>query len=404
MRRFVEGILVIALILGALFAKPFAAGAQSSGEDITGLCVFTMPGSKKSCQALFDGSYRTNWAGYGKQPYRFAITLPQGTRKGGLYIRFAAEPEHLSLYTDDALALEQAGPQYAHRWLPFEGAGRLLLEMLPGKDGLVISELSVISGDAPDWVQVWEPPLSRADMLILVAHPDDELIWMGGAIPTYAGQRGMDVAVAYLTCANPRRRSEALNGLWVAGVRNYPRFGAFPDANYGSLTATYKGWGGREKLLAHVTGLYRMLRPSVVLSHDLNGEYGHPAHIACARAAADALASARDARAFPDSAAVYGLHEVPKLYLHLYPENQLEMDWSGPLPAFSGRTALEVAREAFAMHRTQHAKFQVADSGRYASTLFGLYSSLVGPDRRWDDFFENLPAPGAAVRRQEGGE
>ena len=34
-------------------------------------------------------------------------------------------------------------------------------------------------------------------MLQIVTHPDDDLIWFGGLLPLYAGERGMNVLVAY---------------------------------------------------------------------------------------------------------------------------------------------------------------------------------------------------------------
>ena len=51
------------------------------------------------------------------------------------------------------------------------------------------------------------------------------------------------------------------------------------------MKASYQKWGGKEKVEEYVVSLYRKLRPQVVLSHDLRGEYGHPAHIMTARAA-----------------------------------------------------------------------------------------------------------------------
>jgi hypothetical protein len=55
-----------------------------------------------------------------------------------------------------------------------------------------------------------------------------------------------------------------------------------------------------------------------------------------------------------------------------------------------GVTALEVAKDAFAQHRSANPKYQVKATGPYSPTRFGLYRSLVGADLRQDDFFENL--------------
>ena len=82
---------------------------------------------------------------------------------------------------------------------------------------------------------------------------------------------------------------------------------------------------------------------------------------------------------------------MPKCYLHLYAESPITFDWRVPLDAFGGRTALEVAQEAFAKHVSQaHTRYTVEDSGYGDCRLFGLYRSLVGPDENHDDLFENL--------------
>ena len=66
-------------------------------------------------------------------------------------------------------------------------------------------------GELPDWVQQWEPTPKKADLLLLVAHPDDELIFFGGTIPTYAVEKNMNVVVAYMSYSNTTRRSEPVS-------------------------------------------------------------------------------------------------------------------------------------------------------------------------------------------------
>ena len=139
----------------------------------------------------------------------------------------------------------QEGPGFAHRYIPFEGKESLRLVLKGQKDrGFALSEFFVLAGaEPPSWVQRWEPQLERADLLVLVAHPDDELIWMGGALPYYTKERKLDVAVAYLTCSNPLRRSELLNGLWTAGIRHYPYIGEFRDRRLSRIKDIYQMWG-----------------------------------------------------------------------------------------------------------------------------------------------------------------
>ena len=117
---------------------------------------------------------------------------------------------------------------YMHVLLELDGQTHFRIVGDSGKESyLKINEVFVFGdGDLPDWVQRWEPTPEKADLLLLVAHPDDELIFFGGTIPTYAVERGMNVVVAYMSYSNTTRRSELLNGLWHLGVRQYPVIGS----------------------------------------------------------------------------------------------------------------------------------------------------------------------------------
>ena len=101
---------------------------------------------------------------------------------------------------------------------------------------------------------------------------------------------------------------------------------------------------------------------------------------------------AADAKKYPESARQFGTWDVPKTYLHLYGEGVLDLDWRVPLAAFDGRTAFDVACEAFRCHVSQQVTdYHVEDWGPYDNSLFGLVRSLVGDDVNKNDFFENLP-------------
>ena len=78
------------------------------------------------------------------------------------------------------------------------------------------------------------------------------------------------------------------------------------------------------------------------------------------------------------------------IFIHLYPENSIVLDVDTPLDSFGGKSAYEVAQEAFARHKSQQQWFSVEKSGPYDCRLFGLYSSQVGPDSRGGDLFENI--------------
>lgn len=375
------------LMMLSLFVPVMAVGAR----DITKQCAIRMPGTRESRANAFDDRYMTSWERHSNKACDITVTLPDGISQGGLYLCFFKEPVRMLVLSGEQEIYRELGAGFAHRYIPFAGSETLTIQLAGGQEGFALSEMRVFSGsEPPDGVQRWQPSLDRADLLVLVAHPDDELLWFGGAIPYYALERGKLVAVATMTCANGTRRSEMLNALWAAGVRNYPIFGAFRDKTMPGLQKSMELWGGSNRIEEYVVALYRRLKPQVVLTHDEKGEYGHEAHVITSRMAVSALTKAAETSAYPDSAAAYGVWDVPKIYLHLYKGNPLVMDWQQPITSRGGLTALEVCMQAYQAYRSQHARFQVKTGGRYSPTCFGLYRSLVGPDLQKNDFFENI--------------
>ena len=278
-----------------------------------------------------------------------------------------------------------------------------ILGTAKGKHRLIFNEVYVFGeGKAPDWVQHWEETEEKADLMLLVAHPDDELLFFAGFLPTYASEMGKKVIVVYLTPVDKTRRSEALDGLWTAGVRHYPVFGPFRDKYCTKMKDAYKN-AGKTKVLNWVTEMFRKYRPEVVLTHDMSGEYGHGQHKMMADAFVQSFDLAADENYAKESAAAYGTWEVKKLYLHRYREGGecLHFDWDIPLQTLGGKTGMEIAEEAFMKHATQtglqfsvggyHKPLRVMITGvYYENTDFGLYASRVGPDEKRDDFLEHV--------------
>jgi len=83
---------------------------------------------------------------------------------------------------------------------------------------------------------------------------------------------------------------------------------------------------------------------------------------------------------------------VKKLYIHLYEQNPIVMDFDTPLSFFNGKTAFEIAQEAYAFHKSQRSDWlRVLKSNQYDCRKYGLYSTTVGPDVEKNDFLENIP-------------
>ena len=347
--------------------------AHAEAADITKQSKFTYAPASTGKTDMTDGSYLTYYSGKW-------LEVNSATPCHGLYFSFAQREVDIEIQVPDengdwvAIAADQR--RYTNTYLALPGVNRF--RIVPTSDSMIhISEIHLLGeGELPAWVQTWQPFEGKADLLVLSAHCDDELLFFGGVIPYYAGEQQRKVIVCYLTDQTHTRRSEALDGLWLCGVRAYPEMGVFKDIKVDHAAECYPYWG-KEKVTAHIAGLITKYQPDVMVTHDQRGEYGHGAHKVCAE---QAMAYVSSDSAWP----------IQKLYLHLYKENAIVMDWRQPLDFFGGQTAFDVAKAAFACHQSQRSNgLIVQDWGQYANNQFGLYFSTVGPDTG-ADLFEHI--------------
>ena len=401
-------------LLALLLLLCSVSALAEEAADITDQCKFSASPGKFKLTRMYDRDYRTAYmSDKQKNPY-VELTAPKGSPVYSLYVCFAHKvltPWELqakrsgkweTIYESEGLC--------AHEYVTLpEGESALRIRSKAEKQTqMIVNELFAFGpGDTPSFVQTWEPTPEKADLMVIAAHPDDEILFFGGTIPTYAVERGMNVVVVYMTNGTTKdgitsRRSELLNGLWEMGVRQYPVVGTLDDLYSAKLEKGYEIWG-KTKTLQFITQMYRQYKPEVVITHDVNGEYGHGAHRVCADAAQKCIAMAADANTYADTAAQWGTWQVKKLYLHLYKQDALEMDWDQPLSALNGRTGYEAALDAYTWHVSQHEAgqknpktgkyelFTVEDrNSDYSCYRFGLAYSAVGPDIEKDDFLENI--------------
>lgn len=394
---------LIALL--TLLALSLSVAFAAEANDITEDCKFKVCSSGRKYTLMTDKKYTSYWESNKIKTPWIAITAPEGKPIAGLYVCFGNMPESWEIQTSDDgkdwLTAVPGDTRFLHAYvaLPQPAQHVRLAVTSEKKTALRINDLFVLSeGDLPDWVQVWQPTEEKADILFLSTHPDDELIFFGGAIPTYAVEQQRKVVVAYFTRSNTTRSSELLNGLWHMGVRTYPVIGTFKDSYAKNLKAAYKSAGGKGKVNEWIVGLYRQYKPEVVVTQDTNGEYGHKQHMMIADAAQNCIALAANEDEFTASTIAYGTWQVKKLYLHLYPENQITFDWTVPLKSMNGATGIELAEEAYTLHKTQASSgMSVTETGtKYDNRVFGLAFTTVGEDVRKDDFLENIyDAPGS---------
>lgn len=386
-----------ALLTALMWLLAVPALAQEA-RNLTSECTFTASkGSSRSMNLLYNGNYEGYWQTARSKNNYLEVHLPEGETCSGVQIKWnKINPNWCVEILENGEWVRVGGYEadYLTTWTPLPNVTEFRIASHNRVSNyLRIHELIVLSsGERPDDIQVWEPTYEKADLLLVIAHPDDEYIFFGGLIPYYGAEMGKDVLVAYITESSATRRTELLDGLWAAGQRSYPLLGKFYDRYTNNLNEAYKKLG-RAKTQSYMIELFRRYKPQVVVTHDFDGEYGHGVHKVCADIVRNALEKSADAKYDKASAKQWGTWEVPKCYIHLWEENQIVFDWHGTaLEAFGGRSAFDVADEAWRCHLSQQGtEYMVYTEGPYDSQIFGLYHSNVGPDEAGVDFFEHLP-------------
>ena len=265
------------------------------------------------------------------------------------------------------------------------------------EENVAIKEIFLFNDTLPNWVQTWELPHEKADILLFSTHSDDEHLFFAGLIPTMIAD-GKKIQIVYLTNHNdnPKRLDEQLNGLWAVGVRNYPVLGIFPDTYSTSLDGAtnnlnYQGYTLND-VINFEADIIKRFKPDIVVNHDEAGEYGHGQHILNTHSLKEALNTLSE-------------EEKPyKVYLHLYKENPIIMNYDIPLEYYNGMTAYEVSKLGYAEHVSQHYtwftdwllgknnEYSLATQIKTYSPLeYGLYYSKVGYENKDGDMFYNIP-------------
>lgn len=322
------------------------------------------------------------------------ITAKDGGEIKALYIKWDDPVMPYQLKTDQGI-VECGTYGFLHEYIVLPQSSKTVTVLRSGQEmRLYKNEVRIFTDEkVPDDVQIWEPPHDRADILLIAAHSDDEILFMGGIAPTYGAELGARVQVAYMVehSGKKEREHEKLNGMWTSGLRNYPVCGKFWDIYCENLDEAKRQYD-YPAAIDFLTDTIRRFKPQIVVTHDLGGEYGHGFHMLTSNAAVEALERAADETYETESGSfsTYGAWDTPKAYLHLYEQNKLEMNLRVPLSSMGGRSALEVAKEAYKKHVTQQQySFRVADDYDYSCARFGLYRTNVGYDTA-DNMLENI--------------
>lgn len=372
-----------------------------------------------SVAPLFDGDRRSYCTAEGPA----ALTIKAEENIEHLYIEFDLPPTAWKLTDPVSSSSITAEDGFLHKYINIpealgEGTSSLTLTF---SEGTSIADIYIYSeGELPDRIQSWSVPCKEADIMLVSSHSDDEQLFFAGILPYYAVERRLQVQVVYIvqhfSVGDDRdhiRPHEQLDGLWTVGVRNYPVMTDFPDV-YSESTDRATAFSRAEAAFAahgvtyedfrsYLTECIRRFKPLVVVSHDLDGEYGHGTHVLCASALTEAICLAADPVQYPESYGKYGAWQVEKTYLHLYDENRIVMDWDTPYDSLGGKTPFQVTQEGFGCHKSQHwcwfynwlygknAEITKASQiTHYSPCEYGLYDSRVGKDVIGGDFMENI--------------
>lgn len=377
-----------------LVASPwfFAFGECAKPANITAQCHFDC--THASEKNLWDNNYDSYWKFQNKDDC-IALTIPQDKIAEGFSVEWMEVPKHANVRqydADGALIREddETSPQFLVSYYEVDERTRRI-EVRSNDIGIKVCEVNVYEqGRISMAVENWEALPEKLDMLVIVAHKNDELLSLGGTM-TDAALQGKSVGVVYMTANSRLRYAEGLAGIWTAGVHTYPIFLTYKDEKHQSYERTKEYWG--DGALTDLIAIIRQYKPDVIVTHDINGEFGHNQHKLTCALTQEAVELAGDAANEPASAAEFGVWDTPKLYIHLYAENRLELPWNEPREELGGLSIKDWIYVAFEKHwsQRQYSTYSIdGDGKKYDCTCFGLARSTVGPDVEKNSFFENL--------------
>jgi LmbE family N-acetylglucosaminyl deacetylase len=168
--------------------------------------------------------------------------------------------------------------------------------------------------------------------MVVLAHPDDESLGVGGTLAKYASE-GVDVFLVTATRGDGGRfRGHAQND------HQHPGPSALAEIREAELRAAASVLGVREvtildyrdqnldrasprEAVAAIVGHIRRVQPDVMVTFGPDGAYGHPDHVAISQFTTAAIVAAADPAFACDGKQAPRAHAVSKLYYIAWPES-----------------------------------------------------------------------------------
>jgi N-acetyl-1-D-myo-inositol-2-amino-2-deoxy-alpha-D-glucopyranoside deacetylase len=182
-------------------------------------------------------------------------------------------------------------------------------------------------------------------LMIVHAHPDDEVIGSGGTLAHYS-DRGIDTVLVTATLGEEGeivvadmdtpenharlaeiRQEELRKATEILGIK-YQEFLGYRDSGMVGMPSNEHPECFHQANLAEATGrlvrLVRAYRPQVLVSYNAAGGYGHPDHIACHKVTLAGFDAAADPARYPEAGPAWA---PLKLYEMSWPREQTQQGW-----------------------------------------------------------------------------
>jgi hypothetical protein len=334
-----------------------------------------------------DGRYSTVWQATSPGDV-LNINLPDGALSETITLEWMSAPHSFEVLLDSETIEYPNEDERIHFTIPANGAKKISIRVSNSADKLC--EVRVYEqGKTPEILQNWQSPDDGADMMVIAAQPGDELMYFGGAIPQ-AVSEGRSVLVVYMTDCGRERAAEAMNSLWVMGVRVHPIFLNLENKDGSSYEDTLERWGLENTYELLVEALRRG-KCDVVLTHDIEGEGGNGQRKLTSTALRRAVLLATDSGVYPESSVRYGVWDVKKTYIHLYEGNMLTLDPDLRLEGLNGWSLREKMTVGWAKQSTLSDRHDLEDFEKYQPHIYGVVRSTTEmTDEEKNGFFENI--------------
>lgn len=368
-------------------------GKAREPRHITKRCKISV--SNGDVNNVIDNSDETFW-----KKGKMIIDFPNNIKVDGIAIRWNNTKNNYTIkeYSNDKLINEYDGSKeyFLHQYYSVNENTTQIVITLNNKDkkNKGMASLRVYEkGKVGVSVEKWEKPKTKGcDLMVVSAHRDDELLFFGGTIPYYNNVKNKSVYTVYMSGNDRPRIREALAGQWSMGIKTYPIFMGFDGGYHDGIKGTLNDWGGENACVEKLVEKIRCYQPKVIVTHDVNGEYGHPTHKTTSYLVTKAVKMAADKTKYPASYKKYGAWQVKKVYKHYTNKNMITMNWNKHYSKLEGKSPYQQAVVAFDKHRSQHKNWSMNSPKvkKYPSNKYGLVYSKVGNDKKKNDFFENV--------------